>query len=147
MKQKQVFNMPKKKSGPPLKLYIIYRVYAGSDVIQLCGRPLPFEWQETKMGKICCADRCTNRCKKGSGIKFYGFPENERRILRWIVAVARKDWKPNKYSWLCSAHFVSGCKSNDPLSPDCVPSVFAHVKSPAKRRAVEVMERLKEVLM
>ena len=95
------------------------------------------------MGKSCCAVSCTNRFKKGSGIKFYRFPENEDRRLRWIAAVGRKDWLPNEYTWLCSDHFVSGCKSNDPLSPDYIPSVFAHIASPVKCRAVGDMERFR----
>uniref|UniRef100_A0AAV2KNB4 Uncharacterized protein n=1 Tax=Knipowitschia caucasica TaxID=637954 RepID=A0AAV2KNB4_KNICA len=36
-----------------------------------------------------------------------------------------------------------GQKSDDPLSPDYVPSVFAHTKSPAKRRAVQSLEKFK----
>ena len=40
-----------------------------------------------------------------------------------------------EYSWLCSAHFVSGTKSNDKLSPDYVPSIFSHIASPRKRKA------------
>ena len=46
----------------------------------------------------------------------------------------RKGWEPNEYSYVCSAHFVSGKKSNDVLSPDYVPSIFHHVSSPLKRR-------------
>ena len=30
---------------------------------------------------------------------------------KWISAVKRKDWEPNEYTWLCSAHFISGVKS------------------------------------
>ncbi len=38
---------------------------------------------------------------------------------------------------------ISGCKSNDPLSPDYVPSVFAHIGSPSKRKAIDGMERFR----
>uniref|UniRef100_A0AAV2MQM7 DDE Tnp4 domain-containing protein n=1 Tax=Knipowitschia caucasica TaxID=637954 RepID=A0AAV2MQM7_KNICA len=40
-------------------------------------------------------------------------------------------------------HFLQGQKSDDPLSPDYVPSVFAHTKSPARRRAVQSLEKFK----
>uniref|UniRef100_A0AAV2M0N9 Secreted protein n=1 Tax=Knipowitschia caucasica TaxID=637954 RepID=A0AAV2M0N9_KNICA len=40
-------------------------------------------------------------------------------------------------------HLNCGQKSDDPLSPDYVPSVFAHTKSPARRRAVQSLEKFK----
>ncbi len=95
------------------------------------------------MGKSCCAVGCSNRFRKGSGVNFYRFPEDKERKLRWIAAVGRKDWMPTKYTWLCSDHFISGSKSNDPLSPDYVPSVFAHASTSLKRKAVEDMARFK----
>ena len=53
----------------------------------------------------------------------------------WVAAVKREGWEPTEHSWLCSAHFVSSSKNNDPLSPDYVPSIFSHVRSPRKRKA------------
>jgi len=70
------------------------------------------------MVKSCCAVGCTNRLKKGSGIQFYRFPEDKVRRGQWVAAVGRKNWNPMQYSWICSAHFVSGSESNDPLSPE-----------------------------
>ena len=93
------------------------------------------------MGKSCCAVGCANRYTKGSGIHFYRFPEKAERRARWIATVGRKNWAPNEHSWICSVHFVSGIKSNDPLSPDYVPSVFCYTKSSVKRKLASDMER------
>ena len=93
------------------------------------------------MGKSCSAVGCVNRYTKGSGIHFYRFPEKAEKRVRWIAAVGCKNWAPNEHSWICSTHFVSGAKSNDPLSPDYVPSVFCYTKSPVKRKLASDMER------
>ena len=86
------------------------------------------------MVKSCCAIGCTNRLTKGSTLSFYRFPADVERRRLWIAAINRRDWEPNEYSYVCSAHFVSGKKINDELSPDYVPSIFHHVSSPLKRR-------------
>ena len=93
------------------------------------------------MGKSCCAIGCTNRYSKQSGIHFYRFPTDSARRARWIGSVGRKNWIPTEHSWICSVHFISGAKSNDPLSPDYVPSVFSHVKGPIKRKRMKNIER------
>ena len=82
--------------------------------------------------KSCVAVGCTNRSENGSKLSFYRFPADSERRLKWVAAIQRKNWEPSNYSWICSAHFVSGKKSEDPLSPDYVPSLFGHVPSPAK---------------
>lgn len=93
------------------------------------------------MGKSCCAVGCKNRYSKDSGIPFYRFPIDAERRAAWTSAVNRKDWVPNEHSWICGAHFITGCKSNDPVSPDFTPSVFDYVKSPQKRKLVNDIER------
>ncbi|XP_076311562.1 uncharacterized protein LOC143225652 [Tachypleus tridentatus] len=45
-----------------------------------------------------------------------------------------KNWTPTEHTRLCSKHFVSGTKSDDPLSLDYVPSIFHFTCSPLKRR-------------
>ena len=87
------------------------------------------------MVKSCCAPGCENRWSKGSSLSFYRFPVDPARRAEWVAAVRREKWEPTEHLWLCSAHFVSGSKSNDRLSPDYVPSVFSHTKSPRKRKA------------
>ena len=85
------------------------------------------------MVKSCCAIGCYNKYSKG-GVSFYRFPTDREKRNKWISAVKRKDWEPNEYTWLCSAHFISGVKSNDPLSPDYVPSIFSFSTSTQKLR-------------
>ena len=91
--------------------------------------------------KSCCAVGCTNRHSKGSSLSFYRFPIDPERRARWIAAIKRVNWEPNKHSFLCSDHFITGKKSQDPLSPDFVPSVFKHVDSPAKRKRVTAIKK------
>ena len=93
------------------------------------------------MVKSCCAVGCANRYSKDAGIPFYHFPTNPEKKALWVAAVNRKDWARSEYSWICGAHFISGCKSDDPVSPDYVPSVFNYTKSPRKRKLVKDMER------
>ena len=42
---------------------------------------------------------------------------------------------------ICSVHFVSGAKSNNPISPDYVPSMLCYTKSPVKRKLASDLER------
>ena len=101
------------------------------------------EWQEVErveMVKNCCAVGCTNRWMRGCGVSFYRFPADLERRARWVAAVNRKNWQPTDHSWLCSCHFISGAKSDDPMSPDSVPSVFPHTASPQKRKRVNTMK-------
>lgn len=59
----------------------------------------------------------------------------------------RKDWQPTEYTWICSRHFVGGKKNDDPASPAYVPTLFDHVKSPAKRKAVSQLARYERTSM
>ena len=87
------------------------------------------------MVKSCCAPGCKNRSTANSSIKFHRFPVDKDRRALWIAAVRRVHWQPTEHSVLCSAHFVSGSKSNDPLSPDYVPTLFNHSTTREKTRA------------
>ena len=85
-------------------------------------------------GAYCCVVKCTNNVGRDShrGIKFYRFPINgkdEARVEKWISRVNRREkdgslWRPSGSSRLCSAHFVSGSKIDDPDSPDYIPTIF-----------------------
>jgi len=103
------------------------------------------------MVKSCVAVGCSNRAFKGSKLSFYRFPADPERRQKWIAALRRKNWKPNRHSWVCSSHFISGEKSDDCLSPDYVPSIFCHVPiSSRKRKAKELddygrRKRMKEL--
>ena len=93
------------------------------------------------MGKCCCAVGCSERYFKGCGLQFYRFPSNPQRKNSWIAAVNRKDWQPTEYTWICSKHFVGGKKNDESASPAYIPTLFHHVKSPAKRKAMRQLDR------
>jgi len=48
--------------------------------------------------------------------------------------VKREKWTPNKKNRICSEHFATGRRSNNPLAPNYVPTIFPQLESPAKRR-------------
>lgn len=89
---------------------------------------------QRKMVKSCCAVGCSNRCIPGSRLSFYRFPTDPARKSLWITKINRKNWAPNDNSRVCSAHFIKGVKSDDPLSPDYVPTVFDHTTCSEKEQ-------------
>ncbi|XP_062401089.1 uncharacterized protein LOC134092302 [Sardina pilchardus] len=93
------------------------------------------------MPLYCCAPGCSNNQHTREDISFYRIPRDADRRRRWIAAINRKDWEPSTYQRLCSDHFVGGKKSNNPLSPDYVPSVFKYLTSPQKRRVGASLEK------
>ena len=94
------------------------------------------------MVKSCCAVGCTNRHLKGTTLSFYRFPVDPDRRGRQIAAIKRENWEPAEYSFVCSTRFVTGKKSQDPLSPDFVPSIFKHIDSPVKKRKVRELKNI-----
>ena len=83
------------------------------------------------MPNSCCAVGCTNRKSRRPDLLFYSFPtvkENVNQRKLWINAIKRKDWQEEQINRarICSAHFISGRKSDDPTNPDYVPTVFSY---------------------
>ena len=102
-------------------------------------------------GKSCCVIGCSKYYAKGTRVHFYHFPADIEQRAQRIAAIGRKNFAPTKYTRLFSAllaqnEVILGLKSNDPLSPDYISSVFAHTKSPVKRKLVEDMHRFEGVL-
>ena len=46
----------------------------------------------------------------------------------------RKDWFPTEHTWICSEHFVSKVKNNNPLAPNYVLTIFQYITNPVKRK-------------
>ncbi|KAJ8345930.1 hypothetical protein SKAU_G00301230, partial [Synaphobranchus kaupii] len=92
----------------------------------------------------CCAIGCRNRHGQKGDLQFYRIPskmkpfEASRRVL-WLKALRRTDATDNIR--VCSAHFLSGRRSDDPKSPDYVPSWFAHTTTAEKERSMAAMRR------
>ncbi|KFM79827.1 THAP domain-containing protein 1, partial [Stegodyphus mimosarum] len=47
----------------------------------------------------------TNRKTKGTGIRYFSFPNNPDLINKWLIACKRKDKVNVKYACVCSQHF------------------------------------------
>lgn len=67
---------------------------------------------------------------------YFRFPFREPElVIKWVLAVRRKNWWPTQYSCICSDHFTDDDYSNKEksiLKKDAVPSIFDF--SPPKRK-------------
>ncbi|XP_047137643.1 uncharacterized protein LOC124814176 isoform X1 [Hydra vulgaris] len=100
------------------------------------------------MPDSCCVVGCVNRRSNESLFSFYCIPsghspnEVKRRQL-WLNALHRKNWpdKMIKNARVCSKHFVSGKRSDEPSHPDYVPSVFMYKSNSLYHRQLERYQR------
>lgn len=86
------------------------------------------------MVQACCVYACKNRCVKGCGKSFHQFPVDKNIRDKWVIATKRKNFKPSKYSVICSDHFLAtdyvetmegfGSTMRKKLYSNSVPSVF-----------------------
>ncbi|KAK0153090.1 hypothetical protein N1851_005224 [Merluccius polli] len=92
------------------------------------------------MPDSCCSIGCANRRGDRPGLCLYRIPsekENPERRL-WICAIRRADvLGQNEFAKECA-------KSDDPLSPDWVPSIFPHTPATKKRKKEHDMERYQQ---
>ncbi|XP_073687189.1 uncharacterized protein [Garra rufa] len=88
-----------------------------------------------KRGPCCSVVGCSLRPGTNllSEIKVFRFPRNKIQRDAWITAVKREGWIPTSNSRICSTHFISGKPSDDPLSPDYIPSKLPHRPDPSRK--------------
>ncbi|XP_056007410.1 THAP domain-containing protein 11-like [Ostrea edulis] len=111
------------------------------------------------MVKGCCVHGCTANSSSNSDRNFFIIPKESNRRERWLRAINRahvnedgsvdqnKLWAPTSgHNYVCSAHFVSGKKVNDPCHPDFVPSVFPQNEDSAFSKSSKKVERYKRTL-
>ncbi|KAF3837868.1 hypothetical protein F7725_009636, partial [Dissostichus mawsoni] len=58
-----------------------------------------------------------------------------------MAAIRRDHWQPTSNSRLCSQHFVSGRTNDNPMSPDYIPSLFAHTSAGQRQRSIYATSR------
>ena len=80
------------------------------------------------MPTSCCVVGCTNRHCKDVPYRFYRFPKDSDRRQRWVAAVRRVNidgsaWQPSAGDRVCSVHFTSGEKNDNPTHPGYVPTL------------------------
>lgn len=61
----------------------------------------------------------TDRCTCAAPFRLFPFPSDDSARNQWLIFVNRKDsqhqwkrWNANKYSRLCSRHFIDGCPTD-----------------------------------
>lgn len=72
--------------------------------------------------------------------------KSEERTLAWAKAINRKNkdgslWMPTKHSLICGNHFLSGRPSNNPNSPDFVPSLFTSEEQKKRQKPKTVQDQ------
>ncbi|XP_043094583.1 THAP domain-containing protein 1 [Puntigrus tetrazona] len=85
------------------------------------------------MVQSCSAYGCKNRYHKDKNISFHKFPLARPDICgKWVTAMKRRNFKPTKYSNICSQHFTRDCFkrecNNRVLKDNAVPSLFTFSK-------------------
>uniref|UniRef100_A0A8C6ZLH9 THAP domain-containing protein 1 n=1 Tax=Nothoprocta perdicaria TaxID=30464 RepID=A0A8C6ZLH9_NOTPE len=89
------------------------------------------------MVQSCSAYRCRNRYDKEKPISFHKFPLTRPDLCKkWEAAVKRKNFKPTKYSSICSEHFTPDCFkrecNNKLLKENAVPTIFCYTEPSEK---------------
>lgn len=95
-------------------------------------------------GSWCCVEGCMNRSTKTNGVCYHRFPSESALRKKWLCAVRRVVWSPDKNACVCSDHFTPDCyrdsvylmeafglaKANHGrrLKEDAVPTLFVHTK-------------------
>ncbi|XP_046587107.1 uncharacterized protein LOC124292847 isoform X1 [Neodiprion lecontei] len=77
---------------------------------------------------------CKTKQSKYCGRSFHKFPVKDvLRLQQWLKEMKKKDWKPNRNSTLCSAHFTNDCFNRTgfliTLKKNSVPTIFDNPKS------------------
>ncbi|XP_043274333.1 uncharacterized protein [Venturia canescens] len=107
-----------------LTLFVIARVSNIILSVIMASKKVP--------GCTCCVVGCKNNSLNAPDTHFYVFPSAPHKKPqrdKWIKAVNRKsldssEWRPKKHTRICSQHFIGSNKSDHPLSPSFVPSIF-----------------------
>uniref|UniRef100_A0A8C2C4D0 THAP domain-containing protein 1 n=1 Tax=Cyprinus carpio TaxID=7962 RepID=A0A8C2C4D0_CYPCA len=94
------------------------------------------------MVQSCSAYGCKNRYHKDKNISFHKFPLARPDVCgRLVAAMKRRNFKPTKYSNICSQHFTRDCFkhecNNRVLKDNAVPSLFTSSKLQVQAASLE----------
>ncbi|XP_056098226.1 THAP domain-containing protein 1 [Rhinichthys klamathensis goyatoka] len=94
------------------------------------------------MVQSCSAYGCKNRYQKDKNISFHKFPLARPDVCgKWVSAMKRRNFKPTKYSNICSQHFTRDCFkrqcNNRVLKDNAVPSLFSFSKLQLQASSLE----------
>ena len=109
------------------------------------------------MVNSCCIVGCKKRSDKEKHLHFYRIPDGktpleEKRRRDWLSAIKRTDWKKPEWTTqrinkqrVCSYHFLSGQRSDDPNDIDWIPTRFDHNGAVPKQvlNGIKTIERRK----
>ena len=97
-----------------------------------------------KMVISYCAIGYKSQKNKNSSPSFHRFPQEQNCRNKWIAALGRIKSQPNEYSYICSAHFVGGKKSDDVSSPPYNPVLFESTPEKVRKKTFKILLDMKE---
>lgn len=87
------------------------------------------------MPSYCSAFGCNNSGAGNKNVSFHSFPLKNKNLIKvWLAKIKRKNFKPSKYSKICSDHFEPECfkiemfSGRRHLTVDAVPTKFSFIK-------------------
>uniref|UniRef100_A0A336LPT7 CSON015426 protein n=1 Tax=Culicoides sonorensis TaxID=179676 RepID=A0A336LPT7_CULSO len=93
------------------------------------------------MPSSCVVASCINKYNHEQDVSFHKFPSDQILCQKWIEFSGRTDWRPTRWSSICSRHFEKNCFKKflmrKCLRPDAIPTLAKDGKEQSGNKSCE----------